>query len=204
MQKQETTPTTDTTTEAQTEANVEITEVEDITSTENNVENKQKASSINMVEQFAAELAESKDKYLRLYAEFENYRRRTAKEKTDLIVTAGEKVLVSMLPILDDFERSMKSIQKTIDKENPTDTEIMAVKDGVGLIFNKMLRILGQQNLKPIESTIGQVFDIDKHESITQIPAPSEEMIGKVIDEVEKGYTLGEKIVRFTKVVVGS
>ncbi|TAE69054.1 MAG: nucleotide exchange factor GrpE [Bacteroidetes bacterium] len=198
QEQQETTNNTNT----QAETITEITEVE--ATTETKVEEKQQTAGVNIVEQLAAELAESKEKYLRLYAEFDNFRRRTAKEKTDLIITAGEKVLVSMLPILDDFERSMKSIQKTIDKENPTDAEISAVKDGVGLIFNKMLRILEQQGLKAMENTIGQVFDIDKHESITQIPAPSEDMKGKVVDEVEKGYILGEKIVRFTKVVVGS
>lgn len=201
MQEQETTDNTD----INAEINAEITSVEEVLSDNTNTEQKENLSKgNNIVEQLAAELAESKEKYLRLYAEFDNFRRRTTKEKNDLIVTAGEKILVSMLPILDDFERSIKSIQKTIDKENPTDTEITAVKDGVGLIFNKMLRILEQQGLKAMENTIGQVFDIDKHESITQIPAPSEDMKGKVVDEVEKGYTLGEKIVRFTKVVVGS
>lgn len=185
--------------------NTPIEEVKnDTTDNTEPVEKVETNTSHNDVEKLQAELAESKDKYLRLYAEFENFRRRTAKEKLDLINTAAEKVLTALLPIVDDFERSLKSIQQTIDKENPTDEEITAVKDGVALIFNKLTRILEQQGLKAMESAIGKPFDIDKQESVTQIPAPTEEQKGKVIDELEKGYLLNEKIIRFAKVVVGS
>jgi molecular chaperone GrpE len=156
----------------------------------------------------AGELTEAKDKYLRLYAEFENFRRRTAKEKTDLIKTAGEGILASLLPILDDFERAQKSMENNAEKQaalsEEAQKEISALKEGVQLTYNKLFRILEQKGLKPMESTIGKGFDVNEHESITQIPAPNEDMKGKVIDEIERGYYLHDKILRFAKVVVGS
>jgi molecular chaperone GrpE len=155
----------------------------------------------------AGELAEAKDKYLRLYAEFENFRRRTAKEKTDLIKNAGEDIIKAMLPIIDDFERAQKAFDKSSDLATLSEEaqkEILALKEGVTLIQNKLFRTLEQKGLKAMESTIGKTFDVNEQESITNIPAPSDDMRGKVIDEVERGYYLNDKILRFAKVVVGS
>jgi len=142
------------------------------------------------------ELVEAKDKYLRLYAEFENFRRRTAKEKIDLIKNAGEDIIKAMLPIVDDFDRAQKAFDKS--------SEVAALKEGVSLIQNKLLHTLEQKGLKVMESTIGKTFDVNEHESITNVPAPSDDMRGKVLDETERGYYLNEKILRFAKVVVGS
>ncbi len=141
------------------------------------------------------ELDQYKDKYLRLYSEFENFRRRTAKEKLEFQVTANEKLILDLLPVIDDFERAEKSMQET---EN-----IGGVKEGFDLIYQKMVKTLEQKGLKPINA-VGTVFDPDLHEALTQIPAPDEDMKGKVIDEVEKGYYLGEKVIRFSKVVIGA
>ncbi len=141
------------------------------------------------------ELVELKDKYLRLYADFENFRRRTAKEKMDLLANANEGMLVAMLPVVDDFERAMQSIETTDD--------IDAVKEGVNLIYNKLGRILESKGLKPMVSK-GEVFNADLHESITQFPAPSDDLKGKVIDEIERGYYLNDKVIRFAKVIIGS
>ena len=153
------------------------------------------------------ELAEAKDKYLRLYAEFENFRRRTAKEKIDLIKNAGEDIIKALLPIIDDFDRAQKAFEKSSDLTTLSEEaqkEIKALKEGVSLVHNKMLRTLEQKGLKAMESSIGKPFDVNEQESITDIPAPSEEMRGKVIDEIERGYYLNDKILRFAKVVVGS
>ena len=144
---------------------------------------------------FKEELSLANDKYLRLYAEFDNYRRRTTKERVELLQTAGKEVIVSLLPVLDDFERAVRSM------ENATD--INAVKEGVILVQNKLLNILSQKGLKPMES-IGQPFDAELQEAITNIPAPTDDMKGKIIDEMEKGYYLNDKVVRFAKVVVGA
>jgi molecular chaperone GrpE len=141
------------------------------------------------------ELSLANDKYLRLYAEFDNFRRRTTKERVELLQTAGKEVIVSLIPVLDDFERAAKSM------ENATD--INAVKEGVALVQNKLNNILTQKGLKPMES-IGQPFDADIHEAITNIPAPTDAMKGKVIDEMEKGYYLNDKVIRFAKVIVGA
>lgn len=141
------------------------------------------------------ELSLANDKYLRLYAEFDNFRRRTTKERVELLQTAGKEVIVSLIPILDDFERAAKAM------ENATD--VNAVKDGVALVQNKLNNILTQKGLKPMES-IGQPFDADIHEAITNIPAPTDALKGKVIDEMEKGYYLNDKVIRFAKVIVGA
>lgn len=143
----------------------------------------------------SSELAELKDKYLRLYADFENFRRRTAKEKLDLINNANEGVLKALIPVVDDFERAMQSIQTTDD--------VNAVKEGVELIYNKLFRTLEGKGLKPMVSK-GEPFDADLHESVTQFPAPSDDLKGKVIEEIEKGYYLNDKVIRFAKVIVGS
>ena len=143
----------------------------------------------------AQEIAELKDKYLRLYADFENFRRRTAKEKLELISNANEGLLVALLPVVDDFERAMQSLASTSD--------VNALKEGVALIHNKLFRTLESKGLKPMASK-GEPFNADLHESVTQFPAPSDDLKGKVIDEVEKGYYLNEKVIRFAKVIVGS
>ena len=140
-----------------------------------------------------AEIQELKDKYLRQAAEFDNFRRRNAKERLELIQTAGKEVITSLLEVLDDCDRAEKQLQASQDG---------AVKEGVQLIFNKLQKVLQAKGLKPMQ-TIGTDFNPDIHEAITEIPAPAEAMIGKVIDEVEKGYYLNDKIIRFAKVVVG-
>jgi len=134
------------------------------------------------------------DKYLRLYSEFDNYRKRTLKEKLEMTKTASESLMVDLLTILDDFERAIKSSKDTDNLE--------AIRDGEVLIYNKFNKLLGQKGLKPIEA-IGEVFDTDLHEAITKFPAPSEDLKGKVIDETEKGYTLNGKVIRYSKVVIG-
>jgi molecular chaperone GrpE len=140
------------------------------------------------------EIDELKDKYLRLYSEFDNYKRRTTKERIDLFKTAGQEVLSSMIPIIDDFDRTLKSFENIeINK---------AVKEGIQLVHNKMTGTLTQQGLKAFVS-VGKDFDPDFHEAITKIPAPNKKARGKVVDEVEKGYMLHDKVIRFAKVVVG-
>ncbi|MFD2936233.1 nucleotide exchange factor GrpE [Spirosoma flavum] len=141
------------------------------------------------------EVAELKDKYLRLYADFENYRRRTAKEKLDLISNANESLLQALIPVVDDFERATQSIENTND--------VAALKEGVSLIYNKLFKTLESKGLKPMVAK-GEPFNADLHESVTQFPAPSDDLKGKVIDEIEKGYYLNDKVVRFAKVIVGS
>lgn len=141
------------------------------------------------------ELAEQKEKYIRLYSEFENFRRRTNKEKLDLITTATEGLVKDLLPVLDDFERALKAVNSS--EENK------ALVEGVELIQSKLQKTLTDKGLKPINAT-NEAFDADLHEAITQIPAPTEDMKGKVIDEVEKGYYLGEKVIRYSKVVIGA
>jgi len=139
-------------------------------------------------------LAEINDKYLRLYSEFDNFRKRTIKEKSDIYKTAGEDVIISIISIVDDFERALKATEAT--EENK------AHREGLELIYNRFINILNQKNVKEIEC-IGQEFDTDLHEALTKIPAPTEEMKGKVIDAIEKGYTMNDKVIRFAKVVVG-
>lgn len=146
------------------------------------------------LQKLSAELAEANDKYLRLYAEFDNFKRRTSKERMELLQTAGKEVMISLLPVLDDFERALKAME--------TATEINAVKEGVALVQHKLKNILNQQGLKEMEAK-GKTFDADLHEAITNIPAPSEDLKGKNIDELEKGYYLNDKVIRFAKVVVG-
>ncbi|MBC7914935.1 MAG: nucleotide exchange factor GrpE, partial [Pyrinomonadaceae bacterium] len=150
---------------------------------------------ISEEEKLKGELTEANNKYLRLYAEFDNYKRRTNKERMDLLQTAGKDVLVSLLPVVDDFDRALKSME--------TATDVAPVKEGIVLVQNKLKGILTQKGLKEMES-VGTVFDAEIHEAITNIPAPSDDLKGKVIDEVEKGYYLNDKVIRFAKVVVGA
>lgn len=142
-----------------------------------------------------AEIAELKDKYLRLYADFENFRRRTAKEKLEMISGASADTVKLILPIVDDFERAKVSFDSS--------TEIDALKEGVDLIYTKLFKALESKGLKAMESK-GAEFDAEIHESIAQFPAPSEDLKGKVIDEIEKGYYLNDKVIRYAKVIVGA
>ena len=150
----------------------------------------------NQVEDIKLEdqLKEEKDKFLRLFAEFENYKRRTAKERIELFSTASEEVMISLLPILDDFDRASVEIEK--DLENET-------LKGVLLIKNKLFDSLKSKGLSIVDVKKGDEFNADDHEAVTQIPAPSKDMVGKIIDIIEKGYKLGEKVIRYPKVVIG-
>jgi molecular chaperone GrpE len=156
-------------------------------------ENKQVSDEAGKVKELEQKSQELNDKYLRLYSEFDNYRRRTVKEKSDIIKTAGEDIFKTLLPVIDDFERAMKA------NENIEDVE--AIKEGVQLIYNKLKNAVQQKGLTPFES-IGSAFDADTMEAITHIPATDESQKGKVIDEVEKGYKLGDKVIRYAKVIV--
>ena len=146
------------------------------------------------LEKANAEIEDQKDKYLRLSAEFDNYRKRTMKEKAELILNGGEKSISSILPIVDDFERALKNME--------TATDVAAVKEGVELIYNKFMTVLGQNGVKVIE-TKEQPLDTDYNEAIAVIPAPDEALKGKILDCVQTGYTLNDKVIRHAKVVVG-
>lgn len=159
---------------------------ENLISEENNPENSE--------ENWHEKYLEWHDKYMRLHAEFDNFRKRTAKEKIELVATANAGILKDLIPTIDDFERAISS--------NETATEIQSVKEGFLLIYNKYKGILEAKGLKPMLSK-GEVFDSELHEAIANIPADSDELKGKIIDDVEKGYTLHDKVVRFAKVVVG-
>ena len=147
----------------------------------------------NMLAEAQQMVEEQKDKYLRLSAEFDNYRKRTLKEKAELIKNGGEKTLTAILPVLDDFERALKNME--------TSEETKAMKEGVELIFTKFQKILGQEGLQKID-TDGKDFDVDFHEAIALIPAPSEDLKGKILDCVQTGYMLNEKVIRHAKVAV--
>ena len=148
----------------------------------------------SLIEKLETEVKEQKDKYLRLMAEFDNFRRRTAKERLELIQTAGKDVIVSLLDVLDDCDRAEKQLEASDD--------IAIQKEGIQLVFNKLRSTLQNKGVKALES-IHTDFDVEKHEAITEIPAPSKDMEGKVMDEVVKGYYLNDKLIRFAKVVVG-
>ena len=151
------------------------------------------SKALNELKKLQDELAESKDKYLRLYSEFENFRRRSAKEKLDLIQSGNESLIKSLLPVVDDFERAEKSFQGSTNKES----------EGFLLIFNKLNKTLEQNGVKVMDLKAGDDFNADVHEAITQMPAPDEHLKGKVIDVIEKGYLLNDKVIRYAKVVVG-
>lgn len=146
-------------------------------------------------EKLQDELVFEKDKFMRLFAEFENYKKRTTKERIELFKTASQDVMIAMLPVLDDFERALMHIEE--------DKEAEELRKGVLLIYNKLINTLEQKGLAKIEVNKGDVFNADDHEAVTQIPAPSEDLKGKIIDVVERGYKLGEKVIRFPKVVIG-
>lgn len=175
-------------------------ENEQTSAEESSVENEESTDGTEAIEedpmvQKDQEIGELKDKYLRLYSEFENFRRRTSKEKIELIATANEQLMLALLPVLDDFHRAQASFEDAQD--------LQAVKEGITLIYDKFQKTLEQKGLKPIEAK-GEVFDSELHEGITQMPAPEEELKGKVLEEVEKGYYLGEKVIRYSKVVIGA
>lgn len=151
---------------------------------------------VSELDKLKGELAEAKDKYLRLYSEFDNYRRRTSKEKLNLIKTANEDLITALIPVIDDFERAEKSFED--------ETDVKAIVEGVKLIANKFNASLEQKGLKVMDSESGIDFDPEIHEAITQIPAPDKKLKGKVIEVIEKGYFLGEKVIRFAKVVTGN
>ncbi|WP_279324404.1 nucleotide exchange factor GrpE [Chryseobacterium pyrolae] len=163
---------------------------------ENNIQNEVVAEE-NVTAKPSAEelLAEEKDRYIRLYAEFENYKKRTAKEKMEFFQYANQDMMVSMLGILDDFERALKEIAKN---GNSSDLQ------GVELIYQKFKNRLTEKGLKAMEVNAGDTFNVDFHEAITQIPAPSEDLKGKIVDVIETGYTLSDKVIRFAKVVTGN
>ena len=140
------------------------------------------------------DLQKEKDKFLRLFAEFENYKKRTSKERLELFKTANQDVMIAMLPVLDDFDRALVEINKTEDKN---------LLKGVEIIHNKFRETLKNKGLEPVEVESGDTFDADIHEAITQIPAPNDDLKGKIVDVVERGYRLGERIIRYPKVVTG-
>ena len=162
---------------------------------ENITEDKSEETEINAQEALKEELTKEKDKFLRLFAEFENYKKRTSKERMDLFKTAGQEVMIAMLPVLDDFERALKELSKSDDKE---------MFKGVELIDNKFREALKAKGLEQIKIKEGDAFDPEVHDAITQIPAPNKKLKGKIIDVVEKGYKLGDRIIRHPKVVVGN
>lgn len=149
---------------------------------------------VDEVSKLTAEVQEQKDKYMRLLAEFDNYKRRTAKENMEIRQTAGKDVLISMLEVLDDCDRAEAQIEK--------DTDIEQVKEGIALVFGKLRKVLTAKGVKEMES-IGKDFDPDIQEAITQIPAPTEEMKGKVIDQIKKGYYLNDALIRHAQVIIG-
>lgn len=158
-------------------------------------EQEEKEPELSELEKKDLELQALNDKHLRLYSEFDNFRRRTQKEKLELYKTAGEDVFKSLLPVMDDFERAKKSMEDSKDYDS--------LKEGVDLIYNKLLQVFKSNGVEPMEDVTGDDFDSEIHEAITQIPAPEKKLKGKVVDVVEKGYTLKEKVIRFAKVVVG-
>lgn len=172
----------------------EITEGEETHDKEEKKKKLKKDKKDAAIEEMAAKLEELSDKHLRLQAEFDNFRRRTLKEKAELIKSGGESVLVSILPVIDDFERALGLLKNVADED--------AGKQGTLLIYNKFSEFLKQNNVKEINA-LNQDFDVDLHEAITKVPAPEENMKGKVVDVVQKGYTLNEKVIRFAKVVIG-
>ena len=161
---------------------------------ENTVNEVESAAELTVEEQLQEDLAKEKDKFLRLFAEFENFKKRTTKERIDLFKTANEEVLQAMLPVLDDFDRAMAEISKSDDT---------VLLKGVELIHEKLKNTLVSKGLEQIEVRAGDAFNADYAEAITQIPAPSKELKGKIVDVIEKGYKLGDKIIRFPKVVTG-
>jgi molecular chaperone GrpE len=178
--------------------NTENTEIDqelaDTTSESNVNEEQTIVEELSVEEQLTQDLAKEKDKYLRLFAEFENYKRRTVKERIELFKTANQEVVLAMLPVLDDFDRAITEISKTDDGP---------ILKGIELISEKLKSTLVAKGLEVVEINVGDVFNADFAEAITQIPAPTDNLKGKIVDILEKGYKLGDKIIRFPKVVIG-
>ncbi|MEX2513570.1 MAG: nucleotide exchange factor GrpE [Cyclobacteriaceae bacterium] len=153
-------------------------------------------SSTNSEDKLAKENQELKDKYVRLYSEFENFRRRTARERLEMINTASQELIRELLPVLDDFERSFKAEAATDGKSKD--------REGSRLIYSKLEKLLSSKGLEPMDDLVGKTFDAEYQEAITQIPAPSDDLKGKIVEVVEKGYMLGGKVIRFAKVIIGN
>ena len=168
--------------------------IDDKTSAEDKDKTQPEEQKLSKEERLQKEVNDQKDKYLRLFAEFENYKRRTSKERLELFKTASQELMQAMLPVLDDFDRALKEIKKS-DDDN--------LIQGVELINNKFRETLKSKGLELMSVKEGDTFDADIHEAVTQIPAPDKSLKGKIVDVVEKGYTLGDKIIRFPKVVTG-
>ena len=174
----------------------EVQEIKDIqVNAEEQVSGREEVNELSREDQLEQEVSELKDKQIRLFAEFENFKKRTAKERIDLFRNAGVEFFEAMLPVLDDFDRAAKHREEVKDTHE--------LQKGFDLIHSKLLGVLEQKGLKSMNSSVGKNFDTDFHEAITQIPAPSDDMKGKVIDETEKGYFLNDKVIRYAKVVVG-
>jgi molecular chaperone GrpE len=179
-----------------TTENTEMDQNLNATTLENNENEEQvKVEELSVEEQLTQDLANEKDKHLRLFAEFENYKRRTSKERIDLFKTANQEVLLAILPVLDDFDRALIEIKKSDDE---------VLLKGVELIHDKLKSTLFSKGLEEVTLKAGDLFDADFAEAITQIPAPSPNLKGKIVDVLEKGYKLGDKIIRFPKVVIGN
>ncbi len=188
---------------AEKEQQTESVEKEDLGAEDPNEEKKEKkkkrskkASKDDKIEELEGKVAEINDKYLRLFSEFDNFRRRTAKERLELSKSASAKLVESLLPVLDDFDRGMASI-------SGDDESSKGAREGMELIYNKFMAILKREGLEEMNSK-GKEFDTDFHEALTKIPAPEEDLKGKVVDVIEKGYLMNEKVIRYAKVVVGS
>jgi len=181
----------DSNSESTSDTSAEINETE-TTQTDNTTESTEP--------DYRAELLELKDKHLRLYSEFENFRRRTAKEKIEQTQLANKNIMAALIPVLDDFQRAETSINQVEDQDQKADIAF----DAIGILQKRFRTVLEQQGLKEMESTIGQPLDTDLHEAITTTPAQTEELKGKVVDQIEKGYLLNDKVVRFARVIVGA
>ena len=184
-------------TDAVVEEELKTTATEETTNTATEKlteEAQQEKEEVDPIEKLEQEVATEKDRYLRLFAEFENYKKRTTKERIELFKTAGQDIMVSLLPILDDFDRALKEYS-----EDKDDVHVQ----GMTLISNKLKETLKQKGLEVTNTSAGETFNADDHEAITQIPSPSDDMKGKIIDVIEKGYKLGDKIIRYPKVVIG-
>lgn len=174
---------------------VENENVEGTDAGEKGSENSENETVESEIDLLKAEVEKERNNFLRLFAEFENYKKRTSKERIELFSTANKELMTVLLPILDDFERGLKEIEKSSDD---------ALMQGMQLIYSKFKNTLSQKGLKEMEVKQGDTFDAEIHEAITQIPAPSKKLKGKIIDTVEKGYKLGETIIRYPKVVLGN
>ena len=169
--------------------------VEDVeTNVEESINEATQTEELSVEDQLKEELGKEKDKFLRLFAEFENYKKRTSRERMELFKTAGQEVILSLLPVMDDFDRAIIEISKTQEKDLLT---------GVELIRNKFKSTLNNKGLEEVTVEVGDVFSADQHEAITQIAAPSEDLKGKIVDVIEKGYKLGDKVIRYPKVITG-